>query len=175
MNLKQNMKKNIVFGFKTVAVDLAKLVKSFMRLIRITERKFRKKRKKLIMIKEGIRRNFRKKHFVSNNFNNKIAGASRHSPLTGQPLQYSTKQINALQIYYEVNNLEISPSEQDFKMPANVHPVQKKNSWMFSGALNTPDPSQARLCMFQQSNAATTTMEIDEIYVDDRYLWLHDL
>ena len=93
----------------------------------------------------------------------------------GQPPQYSTKQINALQIYYEVNNLEISPSEQDLKMVANVHPVQNKNSWMFSGALNTPDPSQARLCMFQQSNAATTTMEIDEIYVDDRYLWLHDL
>ena len=52
-------------------------------------------------------------------------------------------------------------------MPANVHPVQNKNSWMFSGALNTPDPSQARLCMSQQSNAVTTTMEIDTSHIYD--------
>ena len=109
---------------------------------------------------------FQKKHFVPNNFNNKIAGAPRYSPLTGQqPPQYSTKQINALQIYYEVNNLEISPSEQDLKMPANVDPVQNKNSWMFSGARNTPDTSQARLRMFHQSNAVTSTMEIDTSHI----------
>ena len=109
---------------------------------------------------------FQKKHFAPNNFNNKIAGAPRYSPLTGQqPPQYSTKQINALQIYYEVNNLENSPSEQDLKIAANVDPVQKKNSWMFSGARNTPDTSQARLCMFHQSNAVTTTMEIDTSHI----------
>ena len=39
--------------------ELAKLVKSFMKLIRITKRKFQKKRKKLTMIKKEIRQNFR--------------------------------------------------------------------------------------------------------------------
>ena len=59
MHLK-NLKKNIVFGFKTVVADLAKLAKSFMRLIQIIKRQFQNKRKKLKMIIKKIQRTFRK-------------------------------------------------------------------------------------------------------------------
>ena len=75
------------------------------------------------MIIKKSPKKFQKKHFVPNNFNNKIAGAPRYSPLTGQPPQYSNKQIKALQIYYEVNNIDFYHSEQNLKIPANVHPV----------------------------------------------------
>ena len=68
-------------------------------------------------------------HFVPNNFNNKIAGAPRYSSLTGQPPQYSNKEISAIQIYYEINNLDLSSSEQNLEMPTNVHPLLLQQQW----------------------------------------------
>ena len=165
--LKTKYEKKYCLWFQNGSCRFGKACKKLHEIDPDYKKKIPEEKKEINNDKKRNPTKFQKKQFVPNNFNNKIAGAPKYSPLMGQPPQYSTKQINALQIYYEVNNLEISPSEQDLKMPANVHPVQNKNSWIFSGAPNSPDPSQARLCVFQQSNAVTTTMEIDTSHIYD--------
>ena len=58
--LKTKYEKKYSLWLQNGSCRFGKDVKSFMRLIRITKRKVRKKRKKLTMIKKEIRRNFRK-------------------------------------------------------------------------------------------------------------------
>ena len=166
MHLK-NLKKKYCLWFQNGSCRFGKACKKLHEIDPNYKKTIPEEKKEIKNDYEKNPKNFQKKHFVPNNFNNKIAGAPRYSPLTGQPPQYSNKQIKALQIYYEVNNIDFNHSEQNLRIPANVNPVQDKNSWIFSGAPITPDPSQARLCMFQQTNAVTTTMELGTSHIYD--------